>query len=219
MAYTEQYTRTFTSFSGADIVATFNGRVIGELQAIQYNVTREKVPVYTMGSPDPRSFSRGKRGIAGTLVFMQFDRDALIDEMRKANGQEGMRYQTFAANSLLDASGNVASSYNEVVGKVLGQYDLKSAGGRLPINYWDEVMSQLGYNNYVNENAEIEYSDQIPPFHVTLTFANEYGQRAKLEIHHVEILNEGSSYSIDDVLAAKSCTFIARKINYLKSGK
>lgn len=38
----ETYTRTFTSFSGADIVATFNERVIGELQAITYSVTREK---------------------------------------------------------------------------------------------------------------------------------------------------------------------------------
>lgn len=32
----EEYTRTFTSFSGADIVASFNGRVIGELQALSY---------------------------------------------------------------------------------------------------------------------------------------------------------------------------------------
>lgn len=34
----EEYTRTFTSFSGADMVATFNGRVIGELQAVSYSV-------------------------------------------------------------------------------------------------------------------------------------------------------------------------------------
>lgn len=217
--FTEQYTRTFTSFSGADIVATFNGRVIGELQAIQYSVTREKVPVYTMGSPDPRSFSRGKRGIAGSLVFMQFDRDALIDEMIKANGQEGMKFQTFAANSLLDANGEMSNRYNEIVGRILGGYDIKSSGGKLPMSYWDEVMTQLGYDKFVNEEAPIEYSDQIPPFHVTLTFANEYGQKAKLEIHHVEILNEGSGYSIDDVIAAKSCTFIARKISYLKPTK
>lgn len=41
----DSYTRTFTSFSGADITATFNGRAIGELQAIQYSVTREKAPI------------------------------------------------------------------------------------------------------------------------------------------------------------------------------
>ena len=39
------YTRKYTSFSGADIVATFNGKVCGELQQITYSVTREKVPI------------------------------------------------------------------------------------------------------------------------------------------------------------------------------
>lgn len=32
-----------------------------------------------MGNPNPRAFSRGKRGIAGSLVFTVFDRDALAD--------------------------------------------------------------------------------------------------------------------------------------------
>jgi hypothetical protein len=39
------YTRTYTSFSGCDIVATFAGVVIGELQAITYSVQREKAPI------------------------------------------------------------------------------------------------------------------------------------------------------------------------------
>ncbi len=37
----EKYTETYTSFSGADIVASFNGVVIGELQGITYSVSRE----------------------------------------------------------------------------------------------------------------------------------------------------------------------------------
>ncbi len=59
-----EYKKTFTSFSGADITAVFVPStgppvVIGELQALTYSVTREKAPIYTMGHPDPRSFSRG----------------------------------------------------------------------------------------------------------------------------------------------------------------
>ena len=216
MIENDSYTRTFTSFSGADITASFGSRAIGELQAIQYSVTREKAPIYTMGSADPRSFSRGKRGIAGTLVFTQFDRDALIEEMGIEAGKDGLTYQTFAANNALNndavsqiLSGNLKMSNGQI----------EEAGGRLPVQYWDEVMSQLGYGSNVDSAAKVEYSDQIPPFHITITFANEYGQRAKLEIHHVEILNEGAGYSIDDVVSAKSCTFIARKISYLKQDK
>ena len=77
----ESYMKTYSTFGGCDIVATFNGKVIGELQAITYSLTREKVPVYTMGSAEPRSFSRGKRGIAGNLVFVSFNRDALLSEL------------------------------------------------------------------------------------------------------------------------------------------
>lgn len=56
---TDSYIKTYTSFSGADITASFNGKHIGELQGITYSVSREKAPIYTMGSPEPRSFSRG----------------------------------------------------------------------------------------------------------------------------------------------------------------
>lgn len=35
---TSEYTKTYTSFSGCDIVATFNDKIIGELQGITYSV-------------------------------------------------------------------------------------------------------------------------------------------------------------------------------------
>jgi len=64
------YTRSFSTFSGADIKAVFAGVEIGTLQAISYAVQREKAPIYTLGRANPRAFSRGKRGIAGTMVLL-----------------------------------------------------------------------------------------------------------------------------------------------------
>src|SRR5574337_1571883 len=78
MARRSQFGRGYNSFSGVDIKGVFANQVIAELQAISYSITREKAPIYTMGSADPRSFSRGKRGIAGTLIFIMFDRHALL---------------------------------------------------------------------------------------------------------------------------------------------
>jgi len=40
-----------------------------------------------MGSPDVRSFSRNKRGVAGSLVWINFDRHALLNVIRKAAGK------------------------------------------------------------------------------------------------------------------------------------
>jgi len=78
------FVRSHNSFSGVDIKATFGARTIGELQAISYSITREKAPIYTLGSADPRAFARGKRGIAGTLIFVMFDRHANLIKMISA---------------------------------------------------------------------------------------------------------------------------------------
>ena len=61
------------------------------------------------------------------------------------------------------------------------------------------------------------YADEILPFDITITFANEYGQRAVLVIYGVELLNEGCGYSIDSVTSEKAYTFVARRIDYMKS--
>ncbi len=54
-----EFSRTYNSFSGVDMHITFGGKLIGELDGISYTVQREKSPIYSMGSADARSFSRG----------------------------------------------------------------------------------------------------------------------------------------------------------------
>ena len=156
-----EYTKTYTTFSGCDIVATFGNQVIGSLQAITYSVSREKAPVYTMGSAEPRSFSRGKRGIAGTMVFTVFDRDALISAMKAQNGTV------------------------KRIGASNG--DLNTATDPMTIDQWDQLMTGAVQNqgsqaaNAILQEAEPQYADEIPPFDVTISFANEYGQKAVQE--------------------------------------
>lgn len=220
----EEYNRTFSAFSGADILATFAGRAIGELQMLSYVITREKAPLYTMGSADPRAFARGKRGISGQLVFVQFDRDALVDEMKKDyKGAPAMkRIQQYRANM----AGRGESGDTGYEDRILsGLKSTNSSGGNTyGINTWDEVMTKLGYQitqeSGAAGNSDIgtldyyapEYADQIMPFNITITMANEQGARAGMEIYGVELLNEASGFSIDEVVSAKAYTFIARKI-------
>jgi hypothetical protein len=179
-----RYSKTFTSFSGADIVATFNGLVVGELQAITYSVTREKAPIYVMGDPNPKSFSRGKRGIAGSLVFTVFDRDSLHSLKQDPN---------------VHAQG-------------LNSTALAESGDVLPVNEQaatvDASNPQVAWKN----KRKPVFSDEIPPFDISINFLNEYGQAAKMTIFGVEILNEGMGMSIDDITTEKACTFIARNL-------
>ena len=51
---------------------------------------------------------------------------------------------------------------------------------------------------------------------LTISFANEYGQKAVIVLYGVEILNEGSGFSIDNVTSEKACTFVARRVDYMR---
>ena len=176
-----EYTRSYNSFSGVDIKATFGGKVIGELQGVSYSVTREKAPIYTMGSADPRSFSRGKRGIAGTLIFTVFDRSALLETFKNMSDFSGWFY-----------------AHDTDVQKHTSE---QAKGSQV----WQDV-------NTDNEWQPAWYTDQIPPFDIVLTAANEYGAIAQMSIRGVEILNEGSGMSIDDIVTEQQMTFVAREI-------
>ena len=203
---TEQYKKTYTTFGGSDIVATFNGKVIGELQAITYSITREKVPVYTMGSAEPRSFSRGKRGIAGNLVFITFNRDALIVEL----GEDSPGISKFSANDYQTSDDTGALQF-------------------ISIEEWDAHMSALasGSNtgagvtgktpsDLVKDNVKPRYADELLPFDITITFANEYGNKASTVLYGVELLNEGTGFSIDAPTSEKAYTFVCRSVDSMK---
>ena len=182
--------KTLTSFSGADMVATFGKRAIGELQSISWAVQRKKAPVYTLGSADPRSFSRGIRGVAGSLVFAVFNRDALIEELKKV-------WSDIAPPAMFTAAGNLALASQDAFGQALTMtaWDQRTTGGEKDVNgntvaRAETSAKQLGTDGKtqvqvpggfsVIRKQNIMYADMLPPFDITMTFANEYGQAAFL---------------------------------------
>ena len=179
----EKYGNTYTTFSGADIVATIGGVSVGTLSALTWSVTREKAPVFTLGSPNPRSFSRGKRGIAGSMMFTVFDRPSLYNVIAKNINNDSFRIWTRNWNLLPNMNSNIAANIADISATDYG------------------VTSALPY-----------YADQIPPFDVTITFANEMGQAAVRAIYGVELINEGSGVSMDDITIEESMTYVAREV-------
>lgn len=191
MFKSSDYAQTYTSFSGADIIATIGSVTIGELQSISYSVTREKAPIYTMGNPNPRSFSRGKRGIAGSLVFTVFDR-ASLSEIKK--------------QSTIKAHG-------------LNNSDIFKTGANPEGVHVDSTRSlDSVVSRWQNERNPV-YTDEIPPFDITISFLNEYGQSAYMVIYGVECLNEGMGMSVDDISTERAITFVARAIEDMAENK
>lgn len=183
-----RYSKTYTSYSGADIKATFGNLVIGELQSITYSVTREKAPIFTLGDPNPRSFSRGKRGIAGSLVFTVFDRDALTAV------KDGSKVYRSGFNSSGKFTGEGLNSVHQDVDTTMSDN----------IQRWTKA-------------SKPHYTDEIPPFDITITFLNEYGHASQMSIYGVEITNEGMGLSVDDITTEKACTFVARGLSDMGS--
>jgi hypothetical protein len=81
----EESEKTFSAFSGADIVAYMGHKRVASLQGITVSITREVMPVFVMGDPNPKAFTKGKRAIAGNLVFTQFDKHAILKMSKLLN--------------------------------------------------------------------------------------------------------------------------------------
>lgn len=184
----ESLRRSYRSFSGTDISATFNGVNVGTLQGVSFTITREKAPQYVMGKADPISFSRGKRGIAGSLIFLMFDRSNLLDQLNTqfyADRFDIRRSQNDIRNAEINRT-ILAGTAEDAINDVGPQHDL------VPARPW--------------------YHDQLPPFDIVLTSLTEYGQISRMVVHNVEILNSGSGISIDDITTDENMTFVATDI-------
>lgn len=187
-----ELSRQYTSFSGVDIRAVIEGVTIGALQAISYAVQREKAPIYVMGRVDPLSFSRGKRGIAGTIITLMLDQHIMMAEPFSSMPFVADRDEIFASTSNLNQA-----IFND------GLADLQS------------IQGQVFDSSNISGNYEVHaawYVDQIPPFDAVIVAANEYGQSATMRIYGIEILNEGSGFSIDDIVIENQMTYVCRTI-------
>ena len=194
-------TQTYNSFSGVDMIVTFGNVTVGEVQGVSYTVTREKAPLYTMGSANPRSFSRGKRGIAGSLIFLVFDRSALLDISRQDTTGESR--VILKKDELAKAQ---MGTHSQLGKASLMDPTLGTAIGTNP-NDVTAVRDFLGL-----QSVSATYHDQLPPFNVTISAANEYGHVCRMVIKNVEIMNAGSGMSIDDITTDESCTFVATEV-------
>jgi hypothetical protein len=146
------------------------------------------------GSADPRSFSRGKRGIAGSIVFQVFDRSSLLEVMRDV---------PYIANKYdLPLGFEIADV--DVPTIEIGSGLIGSAGGSANVTVSRIVLDKV--------LARPQYLDQVLPMDIVITASNEYGAFANMKIHGVEILNTGSGMSIDDITTDEACTFIASSI-------
>jgi hypothetical protein len=136
----------------------FSTKVLAELQTISLSSHREKFPVRALGATGPKSFTRGPRTVAGSMIFTVFDTNAL--------------------DQFLESHPSDFDAHNPTSTALL---------------------------------------DQIPPFDITIAFANELGQVSRMAIYGIELVNEGMTMSIEDLLLENVVQFVARDYDPMRA--
>lgn len=60
--------------------------------------------------------------------------------------------------------------------------------------------------------------DEMPPFDITITLNNEYGQSGTIVLYGVTIVNEGQTMSIEDMITEQTMQYYARDIGTFNTG-
>lgn len=206
MASSLDLARQYTSFSGVDIKVLIDGSIVGTMQAVSYAIQREKAPIYVMGKVDPLSFSRGKRGIAGTMISIMLDQHLIWSSPWNTS------------NVVLDDDEIIPGSYdNTPAQNNLQAYDADALNseGLTTIDGTASPAAVEALGASLQEEYTVRtptYVDQVTPFDISIVAANEYGKTAMMRIYGCEILNEGSGFSIDDIVIENQMTYICRTI-------
>lgn len=128
-------------------------------------------------------------------MFTVFDRSSLLEVMRD---------RPYIANKYdIPAGYQVAEINDQEITAVNPGIVTPAVGAASP------TVSRIAIDKVL---ARPNYLDQVLPFDIVVTAHNEYGSFARMQIHGVELMNQGSSMSIDDIMISEACTFIATAI-------
>ena len=211
MSNKQGFREAYSSLSGIDIKAVIGGVAFANLQAISFSITREKAPWYSMGSPSPRGYARGKRGIAGSMVFIMIDEHAILTGINSVGKVSGKNYgkHSFVVDK---NQRRPEQKFTDLSQFSNTKIDLGANAKTTTIPAVDGfVLSTPGVTNLDQtwNRSSAWYVDQLPPFDVTLTGVNELGHAATMSVIGAEFMNEGYGISIDDIVSEQQVTYVA----------
>lgn len=99
--FRDKFVESNSSYSGSDcvVIAQINDKlvILGNVSTFSYSIFREKSPVRTLGRSHAKGYTAGPRTIAGSMVFVVFDRNPLYKVLETLDYQSGApndRYST-----------------------------------------------------------------------------------------------------------------------------
>jgi len=95
----------------------------------------------------------------------------------------------------------------------------RTIAGSMVFTVFDEHWSNDVIAEYKKnmESSGHVLDDELPPINVTISMANEYGDKSHLALYGVTFVNEGQVMSINDIYTENTFQFYAKDVDYLKS--
>jgi len=218
-----------TIFTGGDLHAYINHIPVTNLESCTWSIQTDVAGNYVMGKRDAVAYTTGKRAIVGNLVFSLYDKHALLEEVfgvtdRGFNTQGSLNSgdNNIIINATQTSPIAVTSTTPGAVNTAINRYSY--AVGTNPNTsvgnaYGLRGLSLTDYQAFVSAAAKdtaklvgattVNYSDQLPPFDLTLIGVTRDGRAAKASIFGIQITQETSGFSSADMSNATGFTFVA----------
>lgn len=222
----ENVNNLYRAVSGTEIHAVFGNVRFGEIQMIKYTSSRQRAPIYTLGSPNARAMARGVRSINGALIFSHLSTKGIVEQLAE-NGATVFLGNDELANYVSDktrrgkeyTAEETAAYQARQKGATVAQTGF--IGDRGSFDAFSQGTSLFKASSFGKAVAPY-LADQLPPFDITLIGIPETaGADAEKEgfspqsliIRGVEFTTESSGTSIQDMVIEKQMAFIARSIH------
>lgn len=96
-----------------------------------------------------------------------------------------------------------------VLKNVMDSYDVSTSK-----EYQDDYWTPFSEDELIEMKQNMK-TDEMPPFDINITFLNEHGNAATLNLYGVHILTEGQTMSIEDMMTENTMQYIAMDIDLM----
>jgi hypothetical protein len=87
----------------------------------------------------------------------------------------------------------------------------------LDATFYADVDGGLGERS--QDWSAYRLADQLPRFDIVVSCANEYGHKARMTLYGIELMSEGSVFSIENLITEATFQFTASNISILRQDK
>jgi hypothetical protein len=225
-------------FSGGDMQAYINNIKVGNLESVTWSISVEVVGNYVMGRRDAVIYTTGKRVVVGSMVLSQYDRHALLEQVfqisrrkitsigslwemdrdfRNKTGQPGD--QETQTVTVAGGTGTNPSFLNldRDAGQFASGANATFLRGISRTAYEEELRRMETDAARSAASVKFNYSDQLPPFDLTLVGVTKGGDAARCSIFGMQVTQETAGFSQNDLGNSVGMSFVGLAVSPWRS--